>query len=176
MEMMNHEPSTKSEIALVEGAPFTHLYLKEISQMSAGMSTLPTSIWRYHSLEEMILKEGKQLGKKAILAEERGKLKQCFKNAYEYSIRNEGVIYMEGFANFIMPVHHAWCYDPKEDIIIETTWKSPGDEYVGIPCNTYWLQSQMMKYKVYGAFHTQHLKQQINLISEQTFDYVGNVR
>ena len=47
--------------------------------------------------------------------------KECFSNAACYA-QSYGLLYAEGYADAIIPTHHAWCVDPWSWKVIDPTW------------------------------------------------------
>lgn len=70
----------------------------------------------------------------------RGKIKECFPNAWDLAFSHSGLSYYEGYAyRGIVPVHHAWVVNA-EGQVIDPTWRydperNPESEwhYFGVP-------------------------------------------
>ena len=66
-------------------------------------------------------------------------MKACFHNSYCAAVASKGRLrYAEGYADSIIPVHHAWNLDP-EGLVVDTTWchdgehlPKPGRSYMGL--------------------------------------------
>jgi hypothetical protein len=60
------------------------------------------------------------------------KMKMCYLNAYQLAAENPGLAYMEGVATTgILPVNHAWCWDPNNGQVYDPTWQD-GIGYWGV--------------------------------------------
>ena len=57
-------------------------------------------------------------------------MRACFQNA-RAAAKRYGWQYVEGMANYIIPVHHAWCVD-KQGNVKEVTWENAGNLYFGV--------------------------------------------
>jgi hypothetical protein len=61
----------------------------------------------------------------------------CFDNAYRLARRHPNQFrYVEGLALGVIPVHHAWCLNPNDEVV-DPTWAhracgSVGTEYFGV--------------------------------------------
>lgn len=62
---------------------------------------------------------------------EKGRLKECFRNAYRKAIDHPELTYVEGYATVNgLPVHHAWLLDPDGNVQ-DPTWREPTDRTCG---------------------------------------------
>ena len=114
--------------------------------------------WKYTSIEDFILKNGRQMGIKMESLPtgiKRGKPKQCFKNAYLLALA-EGFTYCEGYANGVIPLMHAWCLD-KNKKVIDPTWKD-GKDYFGVEIPIEVADRIMAKSGHYGILDTWMIK------------------
>lgn len=79
--------------------------------------------------------------------------KECFKNAALLAMANPKYTYVEGFATIkslgALPISHAWVVDKKGNVV-DSTWKTPGTSYYGIPFKTEFLEKTIVKTKVWG--------------------------
>ena len=72
------------------------------------------------------------------------------RNSLTYAIEN-GLLYCEGYAyGAIIPVQHAWVYNPETNEVIETTWREPGTEYIGVALDPYEAGAAMIESGYYG--------------------------
>jgi hypothetical protein len=69
----------------------------------------------------------------------RGKVGNCYENAWRHAIRNRDLTYHEGFAYAgIIPTEHAWCVD-SDGVVVDPTWRERDElpetewSYFGIP-------------------------------------------
>ena len=105
-------------------------YLKQHVQL-VNQHRCKQERWKYSCMEDFILHNGREMQvNPTVKTLRRGKMKECFKNAYELAL-HEGLIYCEGYALSIIPTLHAWCID-KDGNVIDPTW-TDGKEYFGIP-------------------------------------------
>lgn len=113
-------------------------YLKFIASSRRQFGRLPTE-WQYSCLEEFVLLNGTSYTNKMSRPKwvPKGAIKECFSNCFNAIIRHPNkLVYCEGYATALIPVHHAWLlYDGK---IIDPTWdaqKIDAVEYFGIAFN-----------------------------------------
>jgi len=89
----------------------------------------------YLGIEDFLLKEGYHMGDRSPRSDKirRGKMKECFRNAYLLALSRPYMTYCEGYAvgNGLMPVMHAWCIDENGQVV-DVTWKD-GKDYFGVP-------------------------------------------
>lgn len=125
--------------------PVTKEYLTAIDQMMRDHSKNP-SITTLHGF---ILRHGRdfQITKKSF--PKLGKMKQCFMNAYKLADRDHTLTYVEGFANGIIPVHHAWCVD-RHDNVVDPTWRD-GQDYFGVPFQLRAVVEGILRREAYGS-------------------------
>jgi hypothetical protein len=86
--------------------------------------------WHYAGMGDFLLQHAQWFEPPKAMPVWRGPIKQCFHNARMASKRY-GWQYVEGIANFIIPVHHAWCVD-KQGNVKEVTWEKAGNLYFGV--------------------------------------------
>lgn len=104
----------------------------------------------YSCFEEFVLKNGREFSNHQKKKIKRGKMKECFRNAFHYACDFD-LIYVEGFATFsglALPVLHAWCVD-KEGNVFDPTWKE-GDEYYGVPFEMDYVRKTILQRKKFG--------------------------
>lgn len=88
-------------------------------------------------IEKFVLEHGSPLGAPVALSQygiERKLLNDCFKSAH-FTALSKGLVYCEGFAKNLVPVHHAWCIDPLTLETVDPTWEQDGSEYFGVMFN-----------------------------------------
>ena len=120
-------------------------YLEQISSMTKDSN--------FKSLESFILEKGESFDSEKYPAKYqswRGKMKDCFKNAFWLAIENEDLTYVEGYALSIIPVLHAWCVD-KQNRVIDPTWPDQENcQYYGVKFEKEFVRKFITKSKIYG--------------------------
>lgn len=86
--------------------------------------------WHYAGMGDFLLQHGQWFETPTQLPHWQGMLKACFHNA-KIAAKRYKWKYVEGMANYIIPVHHAWCIDDMGNVQ-EVTWRSPGNLYFGV--------------------------------------------
>jgi hypothetical protein len=102
-------------------------YLKLVAEWRAKNG--PNREFRWQSYEELVLELG-EVFEEAVLADQRGEMKQCYRNSWMAA--EPGLTYYEGFALSIIPVMHAWLVN-SDGVVVETTWEEVGETYIGVP-------------------------------------------
>lgn len=120
-----------------------------LSKMSELIGKSRNNNWKYSSIEDFILKNGRKY-EYVMPGVKRGKMGECFKNAW-HLMGGKGLTYVEGYAisgNLPIPILHAWCVD-KNGIVYDPTWQD-GKSYFGVPFSTKFVYSTAMKRKRFG--------------------------
>lgn len=86
--------------------------------------------WFYKGPADLLLREGKWYDEGHVIDWKQSVPKACFRNAALYALDNR-LRYVEGYATYIIPVHHAWCVDALGRVC-EVTWKTLGSDYFGV--------------------------------------------
>jgi hypothetical protein len=85
----------------------------------------------------------------------RMEMKACFGNAAKMVARDPSLTYVEGYANAIIPFHHAWVMRP-DGSIIDPTLRIKGRkgdmprDYFGVPFSRLFLQKFLVSVGTYG--------------------------
>lgn len=86
--------------------------------------------WHYKGPADLLVREASWFSTGPSSKNLSGTPKQCFVNAASYALRHH-LRYVEGYATAIIPVHHAWCADSRDNVY-EVTWDKMGLAYFGI--------------------------------------------
>ena len=131
-------------------------YLKMVSAMRKQISG-PDSKYKFSSIEEFILQYGQHYPEYQTKPKwvKKGIIKECFSNCLHALMGNsDRLIYCEGYASGVIPVHHAWLMlDGK---VVDPTWHgrdivSPKTEYFGIQFNTQYVLKVARESGYYGV-------------------------
>ena len=86
---------------------------------------------------------------------ERGTPKECFRNATIIAAPSPYLVYCEGYGikpEFGMLMHHAWLWDTRRDVLIDTTWGETSDTaYIGVSVDTQTLCRELANNQHYGV-------------------------
>lgn len=83
---------------------------------------------------------------------ELGEKKQCFANAASAALHHLELIYCEGYACGVIPVHHAWCIDCETRETVDLTWdRGHAFGYYGIPMNIEYVMKAVNEKGTYGV-------------------------
>jgi hypothetical protein len=129
-------------------------YLRTVSVFLQKSSRSPE--FKYSSIEEFVLKHGKIMGTRSKESNNypKGTPKECFRNAYLLAVEYD-LIYCEGYAAGVIPVHHAWCFDKGK--VIDTTWED-GEEYIGVFFSTKYVSRILLERNSYGVIDNWEMK------------------
>jgi hypothetical protein len=108
--------------------------------------------FQYRCIEDFVLKNGRHMGRRCIGSNQypQGEMKQCYRNAFNLLELDPYLIYCEGYATTgLLPVLHAWCIDPKGNII-DNTWNE-GICYFGVPFNKIYVLKAVTQQGKYGV-------------------------
>jgi len=122
-------------------------YLAKVTEMRRQIR----SNKKYSCIEEFVLKNGKEFTSQNGEKLKRGRMKQCFKNAYHLA-EDFNLIYVEGYASFMglgFPVLHAWCVG-KDGNVYDPTWKN-GGEYFGVPFDLMYVRKIILRRERFGV-------------------------
>ena len=87
--------------------------------------------WAYNNSANFLLQHGVWYAPRPLPDKiARGTPKACFGNALVAAVRY-GLHYVEGYANKIIPVEHAWCAND-DGRLYEVTWPEIGVAYLGV--------------------------------------------
>jgi len=122
---MNREPQTEGEHGLA-------FYLHQIHELRLGTGNdLRQHGYTYANHEDFLLQHGVWYRPRRLSRRIRkGPIKRCYANALRVAIQH-GLSYVEGYANSIIPVAHAWCTNDNGQLY-EVTWPEPGSAYLGV--------------------------------------------
>jgi hypothetical protein len=109
----------------------------------------------YHGLYDLILQEGEEFTPASYDEEKygpRGRERECFKNAAELALWDDGLTYVEGYGWGFMPglaAHHAWCVD-EEGQVVDPTWQD-AHAYLGLRITDGDLRRVLLATETYGV-------------------------
>lgn len=90
----------------------------------------PPDGWFYKGPADLLLKEGRWYNDGRAKKWPHSIPHGCFRNAALFALEHR-LSYVEGYATYIIPVHHAWCVD-HDGRILEVSWKTLGSDYFGV--------------------------------------------
>lgn len=102
----------------------------------------------YQSYYEIIKELGVSFPIELIDISLRGIRGYCFSNSQKLMNYHESFYYVEGLAiaqGLDVPLDHAWLYDDSSQRFIETTWREPGSEYLGVIMKPLWVKKRVEK-------------------------------
>lgn len=113
----------------------------------------------YHCIEDFLLQHGRFFTPQRLpQGIKRGPERGCFENAGKVATRSAAsLVYVEGFALEVIPVHHAWASDTDGNVY-EVTWRTrdkteediTATAYFGVPFNTDFVLKIMSETKLWG--------------------------
>jgi hypothetical protein len=109
---------------------------------------------KYEGFEDFVLKTGtfKRATKPLPEGVEIGEKKMCFENAYRLAMKKDWT-YVEGWAESVIPLHHAWCLDDKGRVV-DPTWEfEKGRAYWGVEFDMAWVGHVLLESKTWGVFY-----------------------
>lgn len=120
-------------------------YAEGITSLGVRHGTL------YSCQEEVVLELGRswELGREESIPS-RGERKLCFMNAFQLAQRYADLTYVEGFAQSVWPMLHAWVIDANGHVIDPTWDYQPEREYFGIAFDIDWVTAHIVETGVYG--------------------------
>jgi hypothetical protein len=88
-----------------------------------------------------------------------GAMKECFSNAGRCVLGgNSDLTYVEGYAQAIIPIHHAWLVT-KDGQVIDPTWSTerikPGESYFGVPLSSEYVTQLAINTERWTVFDPQ---------------------
>jgi hypothetical protein len=91
-----------------------------------------------------------------------GRIKMCYKYAFQASMRDKNLIYCEGLAinkNIPLALEHAWCVHKDTGEVVDTVWKNKhqGIGYSGIPLAGDFINKVLARAGTYGVIPNLHL-------------------
>jgi hypothetical protein len=123
--------------------------------------------WRYGSYERFVLENGRSWplptsGKARPKGLRKMPNRQCYENALHVCLEHEfddvAWQYVEGYAQSLMPVQHAWCID-SEGRVVDPTWPDLGAEYYGIAISLTDVRKVVLKTRYYGVLPNDFLNE-----------------
>jgi hypothetical protein len=108
--------------------------------------------WKYRSFEELVLDCGREMQPDENSWLEQGLPKSCYWNCQQLVSKQPELIYCEGFAasqDVGFPLAHAWLLNT-EGKVLEPTWDSPGEAYLGIAFSWEWVRALLKSRRQQG--------------------------
>lgn len=134
--------TVKEEVTVIKD------YLEKMSVLCNNKSNK----FRYSCFENFFLKNGEEFTTFSKEKIKKGRMKECFRNAYYLADNGGEYIYAEGYATckgLPFPVLHAWCIN-KNGEVVDPTWKD-GDEYFGVQFNLNYVRKVIFQRKKFGV-------------------------
>ena len=124
-------------------------YMKQLVSFRKKGIPVPKG-WRYSCIEDFVLRNGKSYIEIVPFWNELMKPQNCYGNAFEVSLANKGLTYVEGYARKKRGIStlHAWCIT-KDEKVIDPTWND-GVEYFGVPFKKKFVKDTVLRRKLYG--------------------------
>lgn len=114
----------------------------------------------------------------------RGRLRSCYKWAFEAACRDSNMLYCEGYASpksIGVPIIHAWCVHKDTGVVHDPTWKrkNRGNGYIGLPMQLDFVANLMCKIGFYGILDNMWLHRDLtctlyNIVHPSYHDKVFN--
>ena len=122
-----------------------------LQQTEDFMVDLPISGQGVHTMAGLILKYGVMMSGSPRPADVPKEEKQmCFGNALHLALKRNW-LYVEGYAESVMPLQHAWCIDD-EGRVVDPTWEDAEDRaYLGIPMDPQFVVRLVCEQNYYGV-------------------------
>jgi hypothetical protein len=147
-EDREHEVAEAEYRALAQRR-FADTAAEPLARSTATMAALceaPNPALRYQSVYEILLREGLAFKVKARPRDMRaGIAGRCYANCHAIAARRgTRYAYCEGiaFADFGMPVEHAWLLDLTDGRAVDPTWdEEPTQTYLGVVVETNYLEA-----------------------------------
>ena len=121
-----------------------------MSKMAQMVKQSRKNDWKYACMEDFVLQNGRKF--EYVMSNVRkGRMKECFRNAYRLASSNPDLTYVEGFAvsgNLPLPLFHAWCVD-KNGVVYDPTWEN-GKSYFGVPFGQKFVDKTIVVRKKFG--------------------------
>ncbi|KKN90159.1 hypothetical protein LCGC14_0232750 [marine sediment metagenome] len=111
--------------------------------------------WLYNNHCDFLLRHGNEFECQPLPEGiKKGTIKECYSNAFDLVLSEPDLIYVEGYANSIIPTNHAWCATP-EGLVVDPTWSDlgdhPGREYFGVPFQTDFVRQTILRNGFHGV-------------------------
>lgn len=105
----------------------------------------------YSSVEAFVLQHGEPFGPSTWYAgAPSARQGQCYRNAFQLAqLDPDRYTYVEGWAQGIIPVMHAWVVD-EDDQVLEPTWRDGGTAYFGVRFDFDLLCKTALSRRFYG--------------------------
>lgn len=130
-------------------------YLKSMVALKAYGGSKPDG-FVYTNNEEFVLHHGEFFKSNAFDDKKYSRAlrtkKECFRNAFELALMNDNLVYCEGYAVDILPLHHAWCVEKDTGKVVDPTWNNPEScIYFGVPFKLEFARHTVVSNEIYGV-------------------------
>ncbi|BAZ18935.1 hypothetical protein NIES4071_108200 (plasmid) [Calothrix sp. NIES-4071] len=116
-------------------------------------------MYKYKSIEKLILEVGKPYLTIAKNSKLKGTPKNCYENCFNIIKRRQNLTYCEGYATddeVSLIFTHAWLINDKGEVI-DPTWREPSNPaYFGAAFNNDFVIDFVTKYREYGILESDH--------------------
>ena len=134
-------------------------YLEAMARLRDSQPSMRLHGSRYPSYEHLVLAVGREwTPAERPRGVRSGRVKECFRNAFRLAESRPDLTYVEGWATYHIPVHHAWTVDA-EGVVVDPTWRPGPDggvwamrDYFGVPMPLDYVRRVQLETRVHGVF------------------------
>lgn len=147
-------------------------YLEMVVALMAENGNRPRG-WLYDGPNHFVLSHGHVGGLRTLTPDgASGTLKECYSNAGQLAIDNDGLTYVEGIATTaIIPLSHAWCVDPEGRVIDPTWFDHEETDYFGVEFATRYLIEETLRTETWGVLWENECRPNLPLLRGEVDDW-----